>query len=362
MSHRPLLIMAGGTGGHVYPALAVADYLKTRGVSILWLGTKNGLEYKVVPDNGYRLFTIDIMGVRGKTLDKWLLAPFRLLRAVLQAVMILLRNRPAAALGMGGFASAPGGIAAWLLRVPLLIHEQNSVVGTANRILRPMAKIIMEGFPDTFTPDRKVHTTGNPVRKEILNLSALETGLESYPDRELHLLILGGSQGAKTLNEIVPSTLAIIAKTLDVRVWHQTGEIHYQQVKNLYEHQEDQLNVRLDSFIEDMAAAYTWADLVLCRAGALTLAELCITGVASILVPYPFAVDDHQTVNARYLSNKGCALLIPETDLNDKKLAEIITDILSTPGRLLEMSSLTRKQARPQATRDVAELCLGFIA
>jgi UDP-N-acetylglucosamine--N-acetylmuramyl-(pentapeptide) pyrophosphoryl-undecaprenol N-acetylglucosamine transferase len=354
MSHKPLLIMAGGTGGHVYPALAVAD-------SVLWLGTRTGLEYRVVPGNGYRLLTIDVKGIRGKSVDKWLIAPFQLIRAVIQAMLILVRNKPAAALGMGGFASAPGGIAAWLLRIPLLIHEQNSIAGTTNRLLKPLAKVIMEGFPGTFKADNKVYTTGNPVRMEIIKLPGPENKFESFHGRNFHLLILGGSLGAKTLNETAPAALALIAETLDIQVWHQTGELHYVEVKKLYEHQGVSAKVRLDAFIEDMAEAYTWADLVLCRAGALTIAELCVAGIASILVPYPYAIDDHQTANARYLSSKGCALLIPESELDINKLAKLISDIAGTPKRLFEMSDLTRQQARPQATRDVAELCLGFI-
>ena len=358
MGAGPLLIMAGGTGGHVYPALAVADYLREKGVTVLWLGTRAGLEYKVVPGKGYRLLTIDFRGVRGKKMDKWIIAPFLLIRAVLQAAVILFRNRPAAALGMGGFASAPGGIAAWLMRVPLLIHEQNSVAGTTNRLLKPMARLIMEGFPGTFKTGLKVRDTGNPVRTQITRLPAPDDRLKSYPGRPFRLLVLGGSQGAKALNEMVPATLASVEKDIDLQVWHQTGEGHYEGVKKLYEKVEPPINARIDAFIDDMAQAYAWADLALCRAGALTIAEICAAGVASILVPFPYAVDDHQTGNARYLSDKGCALLIPESELESRGLAGLISDIAKSPARLLEMSRSTREQARPEATRDVAELCL----
>jgi len=361
MSHRSLLIMAGGTGGHVYPALAVADYLRDQGISILWLGTKTGLEYRVVPGKGYPLLTIDVKGIRGKTIDKWLIAPFQVLRAVIQAIFILLQNKPAAALGMGGFASAPGGIAAWLLRIPLLIHEQNSIAGTANRLLSPMAKVIMEGFPNTFKSDHKVRTTGNPVRREIMDRQGNGGRSESFHDRNFHLLVLGGSQGAKAINDTVPVALTSIGGNLDIQVWHQTGEAHYEDVKDLYKHHGLLEKVRVDAFIEDMAKAYNWADLVVCRAGAMTIAELCISGVPSILVPFPFAIDDHQTSNARYLSNKGCALLIPEPELEANGLAKNIAEILGTPGRLSEMSDRTRQQARPQATRDVAEFCMELL-
>ena len=358
MRSGPLLIMAGGTGGHVYPALAVADFVRDKGVTVLWLGTRSGLEFKVVPVKGYRLLTVDFRGIRGKTLDKWLVAPFVLIRAVWQALVILSRIKPAAALGMGGFASVPGGIAAWMLRVPLLIHEQNSVAGAGNRLLKPMARVIMEGFPKTFKSSPRVHHTGNPVRAEIGALPDPAARLRSCPGRALRLLILGGSQGARALNKIVPSTLALLDRDVDIEVWHQSGELHHAEVNRLYERMERTINLRLEAFIEDMAGAYGWADLVLCRAGALTIAELCSAGVPSILVPYPHAVDDHQTGNASYLSDRGCALLIPESELDSRTLAKMISAIAADPGRLLEMSRLTRLQARPQATRDVAELCL----
>jgi len=353
-----MLIMAGGTGGHLYPALAVADFLRDKGVPVLWLGTRSGLEYKIVPARGYHLLTVEFRGIRGKALDKWLVAPFILIRAVLQALVIFFRIRPAAALGMGGFASAPGGIAAWLFRVPLLIHEQNSVAGATNRLLKPLARVIMEGFPGTFRSSPKVHDTGNPVRAGISALSDPADRLKSYPGRAFRLLVLGGSQGAMALNEIIPAALALMDGEIDIEIWHQAGERHYAAVKKQYETPLRNINLQLDAFIEDMAGAYEWADLVLCRAGALTIAELCNAGVASILVPYPHAVDDHQTGNAKFLSDNGCALLIPETELDANKLAQVIIGISREPGRLQEMSRLTRLQARPGATREVAELCL----
>ena len=356
-----MLIMAGGTGGHVYPALAVADFLRDKGVPVLWLGTQSGLEYKVVPARGYHLLTVDFRGIRGKALNKWLVAPFILIRAVLQALVIFSRIRPAAALGMGGFASAPGGIAAWLFRVPLLIHEQNSVAGATNRLLKPLARVIMEGFPGTFRNSPKVHDTGNPVRAGISALPDPADRLKSYPGRALRLLILGGSQGAMALNEVVPAALALMVGEIDIEIWHQTGERHYSAAKKQYEGLQPDINPRLVAFIEDMASAYEWADLVLCRAGALTIAELCNAGVASILVPYPHAVDDHQTGNAKFLSDDGCALLIPEVELDGNKLARVIIGISREPGRLQEMSRLTRLKARPEATRDVAGLCLEVI-
>ena len=361
MRTAPLLIMAGGTGGHVYPALAVADFLRDKGVTVLWLGTRSGMEYKLVPARGYRLLTVDFRGIRGKALDKWLVAPFILMRAVFQALVIFFRIRPAAALGMGGYASAPGGLAAWLLRVPLLIHEQNSVAGSTNRLLKPLAQVIMEGFPGTFKRGPRIYDTGNPVRVEISAAPDPAERLSTYPGRPFRLLILGGSQGARSLNEMVPPALEMMDRDIDMEIWHQAGERHYDAVTKQYEALQRNVKLRLEAFIEDMAGAYAWADLVLCRAGALTIAELCSTGAASILVPYPHAVDDHQTSNAKFLSDKGCALLIGESELDSRKLAQVIIGIASQPGRLREMSRLTRLQARPNATRDVAELCLEAI-
>lgn len=361
MLHRPILIMAGGTGGHVFPALAVADYLRDKGIPVFWLGTKAGLESRVVTKNGFQLLTIDVRGIRGKAIKKWFSAPFMLLHAIYQAIVILIRIKPAVVLGMGGFASGPGGIAAWLLRVPLLIHEQNSIAGFTNYLLAPFAKIIMQGFPGTFKSNDKVYTTGNPVRKTLSELPEPEVRYSERLDSAMRLLIIGGSLGAKALNEIVPAALGRLQDDIDIEVWHQTGEQHYESTFKFYQDLDRETNFRVNPFIEDMASAYTWADIVLCRAGALTIAELSLIGVASILVPFPYAVDDHQTANARHLSEKGGAILISELELEENSLASLLTELAKAPQRLLDMARNSKLLSHPEATKDVAERCLEVI-
>lgn len=354
---RTILIMAGGTGGHVYPALAVADYLRERGVPLFWLGTRQGLEARVVPRHNFRLMTINIGGLRRKGLGGWLLAPVRLTLAILQSILVIARCRPGAVLGMGGFVSGPGGIAAWLLRVPLFIHEQNAMAGLTNRMLAPLARVAMEGLPGAFRSRRGVRTTGNPVRAEITRLPAPSQRLAGRVPGAIRLLILGGSQGARALNETLPRALRRLGGGADLEVWHQTGPDHLVATQRLYEGIQLR-SLNLQPFIDDMAAAYAWADLVLCRAGALTVAELCVVGLASILVPYPFAADDHQTANARILSDAGCAILLPEPGLNDATLAGLLADLSGSRPRLLEMAEKCRGLGRPDAAREVGDVCL----
>lgn len=357
--HKSILIMAGGTGGHVYPALAVADYLRDQGVAVFWLGTKSGLESRIVPDNDYSLLTITVTGLRGKGIIRWLLAPFMLAIAVIQALFIIIRIKPGAVLGMGGFASGPGGIAAWILRVPLFIHEQNSIAGLTNRLLAPLAKAVMQGFPGTFKQTDRLHTTGNPVRAELIELPGPEQRwAERGQDDAMHLLILGGSLGARALNLTFPAVFQHLKKDIDIEVWHQTGQRNLDETKQRYADVKVTGQVRIAAFIDDMAEAYQWADLVLCRAGALTIAELCVVGVASILVPFPYAVDDHQMTNARHLSDNGCAVLIPESALQEKWLATLLSEFHKARRRLLDMADKARQLARPDATREVGDICL----
>ena len=354
MKTNPIMIMAGGTGGHVYPALAVADYLRAKDIPLFWLGTPRGIENRVVPEQGIELLTVRVSGVRGKGLASKLVAPVKILAAILQALYICIRRRPAAVLGMGGFASGPGGIAAWLLRIPLLIHEQNRIAGTTNRILARFAVKVMQGFPETFEAGARVVTTGNPVRREIVDLPGPE--IAGTPDR-LNVLVLGGSQGARQLNQVVPLGLNRLQRMLKVNVWHQCGEKNHIQTERLYAGlQLDQ--VRVDPFITDMAAAYGWADIVVCRAGALTIAELCAAGLASILIPFPHAIDDHQTANARYLSDAGAALLLPENDLTETRIADLLWQLCSTENRLFELAQKTRVHAYPDAAQTVGLFCL----
>jgi len=349
------MIMAGGTGGHVYPALAVAEYLRARGVSLFWLGTTRGIENRVVPQQGIELLTVRVSGVRGKGLRSKLAAPLKVLAAILQALYICVRRRPAAALGMGGFASGPGGIAAWLLRIPLLIHEQNRVAGTTNRILARFAVKIMQGFPGTFEARTGAVTTGNPVRRQIADLAGRETSASA--SGRLNVLVLGGSQGARKLNRMAPLALDRLQHRMKLNVRHQCGERHLAETQRVYDGlQLDQ--VRLDPFIDDMASAYEWADIAVCRAGALTIAELCAAGLAAILVPFPYAIDDHQTANARYLRDAGAALLLPEDELTETGLEDLLWQLFSTGDRLSELARNSRSCAFPDAAQAVGALCL----
>ena len=349
------MIMAGGTGGHVYPALAVAEYLRARGVSLFWLGTTRGIENRVVPQQGIELLTVRVSGVRGKGLRSKLAAPLKVLAAILQALYICIRRRPAAALGMGGFASGPGGIAAWLLRIPLLIHEQNRVAGTTNRILARFAVKIMQGFPGTFEARAGAVTTGNPVRRQIADLAGRETSASA--SGRLNVLVLGGSQGARKLNRMAPPALDRLQRRMKLNVRHQCGERHLAETQRVYDGlQLDQ--VRLDPFIDDMASAYEWADIAVCRAGALTIAELCAAGLAAILVPFPYAIDDHQTANARYLRDAGAALLLPEDELTEAGLENLLWQLVSTGDRLSELARNSRSCAFPDAAQAVGALCL----
>ena len=353
-SGGPIMIMAGGTGGHVYPALAVAEYLRARGVPLFWLGTPRGIENRVVPQQGIELLTVRVSGVRGKGLRSKLAAPLKVLAAILQALYICIRRRPAAALGMGGFASGPGGIAAWLLRIPLLIHEQNRVAGATNRILARGAVKIMQGFPGAFEDRARTVTTGNPVRRQIADLAVRESA--PVPGR-LNVLVLGGSQGARKLNRVAPLALERLQRRIKVNVRHQCGEKHLAETQVIYAGlQLDQ--VRLDPFIDDMASAYEWADVAVCRAGALTLAELCAAGLAAILVPFPFAIDDHQMANARFLRDQGAALLLPEDELTETGLEDLLWQLCNTEDRLSELARNSRCCAFPDAAATVGALCL----
>jgi UDP-N-acetylglucosamine--N-acetylmuramyl-(pentapeptide) pyrophosphoryl-undecaprenol N-acetylglucosamine transferase len=285
-----------------------------------------------------------------------IIAPFVLTLAVLQALFIFIRYRPSVVLGMGGFAAGPGGLVACLLRRPLVIHEQNSVAGFTNRLLSRCASCVLEAFPDTFEKSKKVLQTGNPVRANIAGISSPEERFSSH-DGKLRLLVLGGSQGAKALNEVVPQALASMDTDLRPEVWHQAGTRHIEQTRSLYK--ESNIEARVDAFIDNMAEAYEWADLVLCRAGALTIAELTAVGVPAVLVPFPHAVDDHQTHNAEYMVKSGGAIMVPQEELSVERLASVLGDFNGKRNQLLIMAHAAHSLARPHATRAVVEVCLG---
>ncbi len=354
--HSPLiLIMAGGTGGHVYPALAVAEQLRDWGVDVVWLGTRKGLEARVVPAAGFALDAVKVSGLRGKAVLQRVLAPFMLVWAFLQSLVIMLRRRPGAVLGMGGYVSGAGGVSAWLLRRPLLIHEQNAVAGFTNRVLERFATRVFEAFPNTFPARRHALHTGNPVRAAIIAVSAPEQRLTTHQG-PLRLLVLGSSLGARAINRLLPDALALLEPTTRPQVWHQAGSSHFEEVPIAY--QKCGVEARVVPYIDDMAEAYAWADLVLCRAGAMTIAELAAVGVAAILVPYPHAVDDHQTGNAHYLCDAGAGILIQQNDLNAADLSALLKGFAADRPRLLRMAQAARALAKPDATQQVARLCL----
>jgi len=347
--------MAGGTGGHVYPALAVARALQRESQEIVWLGTRAGLESRVVPAAGIELEWISVSGLRGKGLVTLLLAPFRLLLALSQALRLVIRHKPAAVLGMGGFASGPGGLAAWLLRRPLVIHEQNAIAGLTNRLLARLARVVLQAFPGSFSNGVRAETVGNPVREDIAALDAPEL---RYADRDgaVRLLVLGGSQGALALNRVVPAALALLPDELKPVVWHQAGERTLDRARAAYE--EHDVEVRLQPFIEDMAEAYAWADLVVCRAGALTVAELSAVGLPAIFIPFPAAVDDHQTANARPLVDAGAAAILQEKEFDGETLAGLLRTWLTSRDDLLARARKARAMAHPDALQRITGFCM----
>jgi UDP-N-acetylglucosamine--N-acetylmuramyl-(pentapeptide) pyrophosphoryl-undecaprenol N-acetylglucosamine transferase len=352
-----IMVMAGGTGGHVFPALAVANELRARGVEVSWLGTRQGLEAEVVPRAGFPIDYVQVSGLRGKGVLSLLTAPLKLLLALSQSVKIIARRKPTAVLGMGGFVSGPGGLAAWMKRRPLLIHEQNARAGLTNRLLVPLARRVMEAFVGTFAAAEKVIHTGNPLRKTFLDAVPANVTAELPENTEKHalrLLVVGGSLGAAKFNEVVPQVLASLHDELRPEVWHQAGKRNIDVARSVYA--AAGVEARLDAFIDDMAAAYAWADVVLCRAGAMTIAELAAAGVPSILVPFPFAVDDHQTANARYLADAQAAILLPQTQFTTERLAEILRSL--TQSKLKAMAEAARKLALLDATTQVVEQCL----
>ncbi|MEO5342152.1 MAG: undecaprenyldiphospho-muramoylpentapeptide beta-N-acetylglucosaminyltransferase [Gammaproteobacteria bacterium SHHR-1] len=351
-----ILIMAAGTGGHVFPGLALARELIRRGHSISWLGTPNGMENRLVPSAGIELDAIAIKGLRGNGLLRWLAAPLSLARALWQAAAVLRRRRPDLVIGMGGFVSGPGGLMARLLGIPLLIHEQNAVPGLANRLLSRIAKRVLQAFPDSFAESAKLRTVGNPVRREIAELAAPEQryGLRQGPAR---LLIIGGSLGAKALNEQTPLALAglSLSPTSALEVRHQSGRNQAESTAAAYRGLG--IEAQVSEFIEDMAEAYAWCDLILCRAGALTVSELAAAGVPAILVPYPHAVDDHQTRNAAYLADAGAARLLPQEQMTPASLAGLLGELLTDRAGLLQMARQARALGQADATERVADIC-----
>ena len=349
---KHVMILAGGTGGHVYPALAVAEALRAGGHRITWMGTRKGLEARVVPEAGIAMEWLSVEGLRGRSWRDAVKAPFMLAKALSQSAKTLRRVRPDVVLGMGGFVSGPGGLMATLLGIPLILHEQNRIPGTTNRLLSGRASRVLEAFPESFPAKVNAVTTGNPLRLGIERIARQVP--EAGEGRALRILIVGGSLGAKALNETVPEALKDLPIAIDVR--HQTGEAMHAATKARYEALG--LNADVRPFLERMDEAYTWADVAICRAGAMTVSELAAVGLPAILIPFPFAIDDHQTANARYLSEAGGALLIPQSELTADALKGQLLTLLEKPEVLAQMAATLRTLARPDATRMVADLCL----
>lgn len=343
-----IVIMAGGTGGHVFPALAVAEELRKQGASLSWLGTARGIEAELVPAANIPLHCLTIEGVRGKGWATKLKAPFLLLSAVWQARKILQQEQADAVLGLGGFASGPGGVAAWLLGKPVLIHEQNAVAGTTNRWLARLANRVMEAFPGSLP---KATHVGNPVRESIARVAPLTLAA----DQPLKVLVLGGSLGAMALNEMIPAAIATLPAELRPMVKHQTGKKHQQTTQQHYE--DAGVVAEVLAFIDDMAAVYEWADVVICRAGALTVSELTLAGRGALLVPYPYAIDDHQTHNALWLEHNGAGVVRQQQHLTVGNIAEFIRNVATDRQQLITMGHNARKLAMPDAARDVAKIC-----
>jgi len=351
-----LMVMAGGTGGHVMPALAVARLLRDKGVDIRWIGNPEGLEAKLVPAAGFELETIHIKGLRKSGLVRKLVMPLMLFGACFQVLKIVLRYKPDALLGMGGFVSGPGGLVGGLMGKPLVLHEQNAVAGLTNRALAPLAKRVLSGFPQALGI-RKAQWVGNPVRADISAVEDPKTRLNKR-DGPLRILVIGGSQGAQVFNEHLPILLKK-SELPAIDVWHQCGDGRSGPVKKAY--QEQEIMAKPVDFVNDMAEALSWSDIVICRAGAMTVAEVCAAGVVAMFVPYPSAVSDHQTLNAQHLVQEGAAFSYSQDEFVEGEWLEQLVNLSSERNRLIGMADLARSLAKPDATKEVAEICEGLM-
>jgi len=360
---RPVVIAAGGTGGHIYPAIAVATELSKRKMPVIWVGTSEGLEARLVPEANIELRRISIDGLRGKGIKGLIVGPFKLIAACVQSMKILKDVQACSVLGMGGFVSGPVGIAALFTRRPLVLHEQNAIAGMTNRWLGRFATRVYSAMPKVFPAAVKAHAVGNPVRASIENVCHAK---ERQARSRLRLLVVGGSRGARALNQVMPEAVTAFQQSNDASigldVWHQTGTDDETQVRNTYNtisNQQDtakaDVSIKVQPYIKDVTEAYEWADIVICRAGAMTVSELSAAGLPSVLVPYPYAVDDHQTMNARYLSDAGAAYLLPQSDMNAVDLAQRLTELARQPELLHEMSDKARQLYKPNAASIIAD-------
>lgn len=354
-TRKHILIMAGGTGGHVFPGLAVAQKLIDEGHEVSWLGTATGIEAELVPKSGITLNIIDIQGVRGKGAVGLLQAPFKILHALVQSLKIINRIKPDCVLGMGGFAAGPGGIIAKLKGIPLLVHEQNAVAGTTNVILSKIATQVLQAFPNAFAHIANVRTVGNPVRSSI---KPIVKQYNNSTVEKLNVLVLGGSLGAKAINEVLPPLLNVMLE--NIQVWHQAGKRHIDTVMDLYEQAdlEQGEHLRIDAFIDDMSAAYAWADIVICRSGAMTVSELAVAALPAVFIPFPYAIDDHQTANAKWMADDGAAILLEQNEMTVDSLKNILSNMYNDKERLKTMQVKAGKLGIDNAAEQVATVCL----
>ena len=356
---KTLLVMAGGTGGHIFPGIAVADELKAIGWKIHWLGTADRMEANIVPEHGYDISFINISGLRGKNLLATLVIPFKLIRSLIQARRVIKAVKPDVVLGMGGYASAPGGLAAWLSKIPLIVHEQNAAAGLSNRLLARIASKVCCAFPNAFSSDVDAEVVGNPLRASIGQQAIVSDNLKKREQDYKNILVVGGSLGAQVLNNVMPDSFKLLSGgDENYCIWHQTGKNNKAKVVKSYEQEDiDSGKVKITEFITDIATAYQWADVVICRAGALTVSELAMAGTPAIFVPLPHAVDDHQTKNALYLVNSDAAKLLPQAKLTNESVTKLITELFERPETLADMAKASLNAANSDASQKVAKLC-----
>ena len=352
MSSKTLMVVAGGTGGHIFPGLAVAKKMQARGWKVIWVGTADRMEADIVPAHGFDIEYINISGVRGNGLVRLLLAPFKLIKSVLQAKALIKKYNPSVVLGMGGYVAGPVGVAAKLAGIPLVIHEQNAIAGMTNKVLAKSANKVLEGFSGAFDSSVKAEHVGNPVREDIAALEVKSVG------DDVNILIIGGSLGAEALNQNVPKVLEQVSQSARVSVWHQAGKGKQQAVQACYQASTSQLpSFRVNEFIDNMCEAYQWADIVICRAGALTVSEVAAAGITPIFIPLPHAVDDHQTKNASWLANKQAGFIIPQGKMAGGELSRLLMALISEPAQLSMIAENAKNLSLPNATEQVVEAC-----
>ncbi|OUU80160.1 MAG: undecaprenyldiphospho-muramoylpentapeptide beta-N-acetylglucosaminyltransferase [Gammaproteobacteria bacterium TMED78] len=356
---RPIMIVAGGTGGHIYPGLALARELKERSQDVVWLGTKKGLEAELVSEANIEINWISVPRLRGLGYLAWLLSPFRLLISIIQTLVIFYKCNPSVVVGFGGFVSGPGGFVAWLTRRPLLIHEQNAIAGSSNKILAKFASEIFAAFPNSFPDKVESKIIGNPIRKSILNILSPEERFFERLEKKLviNILVLGGSQGSRALNFKIPKILKEVKRDIDLNVWHQVGK-DKSSIEDIYKNYE--VKAKVENFIFNIADAYKWADIVVCRAGALTISELEIVGIGAILIPLPNSIDNHQYKNAISFCSNGAGLIILENELGLKLSRKKIINLCKNKKELINLANNARKNAKRGATKILADTCIKF--